>query len=70
LICKYTDVLQVGARNIQNFALLKEVGKADKPILLKRGMMTTIEEFLMSAEYIISSGNPNVILCEKRNPNL
>jgi len=65
LICKYTDVLQVGARNIQNFALLKEVGKADKPILLKRGMMTTIEEFLMSAEYIISSGNPNVILCER-----
>jgi 3-deoxy-7-phosphoheptulonate synthase len=65
LICKYTDMLQVGARNVQNFALLKEVGKADKPILLKRGMMTTIEEFLMSAEYIISSGNPNVILCER-----
>lgn len=65
LICKYTDVLQVGARNIQNFALLKEVGKTDKPVLLKRGMMTTIEEFLMSAEYIISSGNPNVILCER-----
>jgi len=65
LICKYTDVLQVGARNIQNFALLKAVGKSDKPVLLKRGMMTTIEEFLMSAEYIISSGNPNVILCER-----
>ena len=65
LICKYADILQVGARNIQNFALLKELGKADKPILLKRGMMTTIEEFLMSAEYIISSGNSKVILCER-----
>jgi 3-deoxy-7-phosphoheptulonate synthase len=65
LICKYTDVLQVGARNVQNFALLKEVGKAKKPVLLKRGMMTTIEEFLMSAEYIISSGNSQVILCER-----
>jgi 3-deoxy-7-phosphoheptulonate synthase len=58
-------VLQVGARNVQNFALLKEVGKAKKPVLLKRGMMTTIEEFLMSAEYIISSGNSQVILCER-----
>ena len=65
LICKYTDILQVGARNVQNFPLLKEVGKTDKPILLKRGMMTTIEEFLMSAEYILSSGNQNVILCER-----
>jgi len=65
LIHKYTDIMQVGARNIQNFALLKELGKVDKPILLKRGMMTTIEEFLMSAEYIISSGNRNVILCER-----
>jgi 3-deoxy-7-phosphoheptulonate synthase len=65
LISKYADILQVGARNVQNFALLKEVGKIDKPVLLKRGMMTTIEEFLMSAEYILSSGNKNVILCER-----
>ncbi len=65
LICKYADILQIGARNVQNFALLKEIGKVDKPILLKRGMMTTITEFLMSAEYILSEGNPNVILCER-----
>jgi len=57
--------LQIGARNVQNFALLKKVGHARKPVLLKRGMMTTIEELLMSAEYILSSGNPNVILCER-----
>lgn len=65
LICKYADILQVGARNIQNFALLKELGKIDKPVLLKRGMMTTIEEFLMSAEYVLSAGNGKVILCER-----
>jgi len=65
LICEYADILQIGARNVQNFALLKEIGKVDKPILLKRGMMTTITEFLMSAEYILSEGNPNVILCER-----
>jgi 3-deoxy-7-phosphoheptulonate synthase len=65
LICKYADILQVGARNIQNFALLKELGKIDKPVLLKRGMMTTIEEFLMSAEYVLSAGNSRVILCER-----
>lgn len=65
LIAQHTDILQIGARNIQNFALLKKVGKAKKPVLLKRGMMTTINEFLMSAEYIISSGNPRVILCER-----
>jgi 3-deoxy-7-phosphoheptulonate synthase len=65
IICKYADVLQVGARNVQNFALLKELGKIDKPVLLKRGMMTTIEEFLMSAEYILSAGNSKVILCER-----
>jgi len=65
LICKYADVLQVGARNIQNFALLKELGKIEKPVLLKRGMMTTIEEFLMSAEYVLSAGNGKVILCER-----
>ena len=65
LVEEYGDILQIGARNIQNFALLKKVGHSRKPILLKRGMMTTIEELLMSAEYIISSGNDNVILCER-----
>jgi len=65
LVAKYADVLQVGARNVQNFPLLKELGKIDKPVLLKRGMMTTIEEFLMSAEYILSEGNQRVILCER-----
>lgn len=59
------DVLQVGARNMQNFRLLKELGKTRKPILLKRGLSSTIEEFLMSAEYIMAGGNPNVILCER-----
>lgn len=65
LILEYADVLQIGARNIQNFALLKLVGKTSKPVLLKRGMSTTIEELLMSAEYIMSEGNANVILCER-----
>ena len=65
LVEEYGDILQIGARNIQNFALLKKVGHSRKPILLKRGMMTTIEELLMSAEYIISSGNDKVILCER-----
>jgi 3-deoxy-7-phosphoheptulonate synthase len=65
LVAKYADVLQVGARNIQNFPLLKAVGKTSRPVLLKRGMMTTIEEFLMSAEYILNEGNPDVILCER-----
>jgi 3-deoxy-7-phosphoheptulonate synthase len=59
------DIIQVGARNMQNFELLKELGKLDKPILLKRGLANTIEEFLMSAEYIMSGGNENVILCER-----
>lgn len=59
------DVIQVGARNMQNFELLKLLGKCDKPILLKRGLANTIEEFLMSAEYIMASGNKNVILCER-----
>ena len=59
------DVIQIGARNMQNFELLKEVGKTRKPILLKRGLSSTIEEWLMSAEYILSQGNPNVILCER-----
>ncbi|NIS60803.1 MAG: 3-deoxy-7-phosphoheptulonate synthase [Proteobacteria bacterium] len=65
LVEEYGDILQIGARNIQNFALLKKVGHSRKPVLLKRGMMTTIEELLMSAEYIISSGNDEVILCER-----
>jgi len=65
LVESYADVLQVGARNVQNFVLLKKVGLAKKPVLLKRGMMTTIEELLMSAEYILASGNDQVMLCER-----
>jgi 3-deoxy-7-phosphoheptulonate synthase len=65
LVESYADVLQVGARNTQNFALLKAIGQAKKPVLLKRGMMTTLEELLMSAEYILASGNDHVILCER-----
>ncbi|MFT5873971.1 MAG: 3-deoxy-7-phosphoheptulonate synthase [Clostridium sp.] len=64
-ISQYADVLQIGARNMQNFDLLKEVGRCNKTILLKRGMSATIEEFLMSAEYIMSEGNENVVLCER-----
>ena len=59
------DIIQVGARNMQNFELLKELGKIDKPILLKRGLANTIEEWLMSAEYIMAGGNSKVILCER-----
>ena len=62
---EHVDVIQVGARNMQNFDLLKELGKTRKPILLKRGLSSTIEEWLMSAEYILAGGNPNVILCER-----
>lgn len=65
VVARYTDILQVGARNVQNFALLKEVGEIRKPVLLKRGMSTTIQEYLMSAEYILSAGNFDVILCER-----
>lgn len=65
LVLKYADIIQIGARNMQNFNLLKEVGKAKKAVLLKRGMANTIKEFLMSAEYILSEGNFNVILCER-----
>ncbi|AFZ42969.1 3-deoxy-D-arabinoheptulosonate-7-phosphate synthase [Halothece sp. PCC 7418] len=64
-IAEVADVLQVGARNMQNFALLKKVGAQDKPVLLKRGMSATIEEWIMAAEYILAAGNPNVILCER-----
>ncbi len=62
---QYVDIFQVGARNMQNFEMLKELGKTDKPILLKRGLANTLEELLMSAEYIMSGGNENVILCER-----
>lgn len=65
LIEKYTDIFQVGARNMQNFSLLKELGKTNKPILLKRGLSATIREFLMAAEYIVAFGNEKVILCER-----
>ncbi len=64
-VCKYADMLQIGARNMQNFDLLKEVGKINHPVLLKRGMSATIEEFLAAAEYILSEGNSNVVLCER-----
>ena len=64
-MCEYVDVLQVGARNMQNFSLLKEVGKTTRPVLLKRGMHSTIAEWLNCAEYILNEGNPNVILCER-----
>lgn len=65
LILKYADCLQIGARNMANFSLLKAVGKTSKPIILKRGMSATIEEWLMAAEYILAEGNPDVILCER-----
>ena len=64
-IAAHADVLQVGSRNMQNFDLLKALGEANKPVLLKRGLAATIEEFVMAAEYILSHGNPNVILCER-----
>jgi 3-deoxy-7-phosphoheptulonate synthase len=65
MVAQYADVLQVGARNMQNFALLNAVGESHKPVLLKRGLMSTIEEFLNAAEYILSHNNPRVILCER-----
>jgi 3-deoxy-7-phosphoheptulonate synthase len=65
VINKYTDIIQIGARNMQNFRLLLEVGTSDKPVLLKRGLSSTIKEWLMSAEYIMSRGNHNVMLCER-----
>ncbi|WP_448571201.1 3-deoxy-7-phosphoheptulonate synthase [Trichothermofontia sp.] len=64
-LAEVADVIQIGARNMQNFALLKKVGAQEKPVLLKRGMAATIEEWLMAAEYILAAGNPNVILCER-----
>ncbi len=65
LVASYADVMQIGARNMANFSLLKKVGKLDKPVMLKRGMASTVRELLMSAEYILSSGNMKVILCER-----
>ncbi|MCK4532398.1 3-deoxy-7-phosphoheptulonate synthase, partial [bacterium] len=65
LVEKYSDIIQIGARNVQNFDLLKAVGKSRKPVLLKRGIATTVKEFLMSAEYIMSQGNCKIILCER-----
>ena len=65
LVERYADAIQIGARNMQNFSLLKRAGRAKKPVLLKRGMSATLEEFLMSAEYILSEGNYDVILCER-----
>jgi 3-deoxy-7-phosphoheptulonate synthase len=65
LVARYADILQVGARNMQNYSLLKEIGHAEKPVLLKRGLAATIEEWLMSAEHILSQGNAQVILCER-----
>ncbi|HUT58179.1 MAG TPA: N-acetylneuraminate synthase family protein, partial [Phycisphaerae bacterium] len=64
-VVKHADVLQVGARNMQHYPLLEAVGKAAKPVLLKRGMSATLEEFLLAAEYVINAGNPQVMLCER-----
>ncbi len=65
LVANHADILQVGSRNMQNTALLKEVGKSCRPVLLKRGMSSTLEEWLLAAQYILDAGNPNVILCER-----
>jgi len=65
LVAAYADILQVGARNMHNYALLHAVGESQRPVLLKRGMMSTVEELLMAAEYILSHGNNRVILCER-----
>src|SRR6202167_2396301 len=65
LVAEYADVMQVGARNMQNFALLKALGRCGRPVLLKRGLSSTIKELLMSAEYVVAHGNPNVMLCER-----
>src|SRR5207253_2891443 len=65
VVAEHSDILQIGARNVQNFSLLRRVGEAGKPVLLKRGMSTSIQEWLLSAEYVLAGGNPNVILCER-----
>ncbi len=64
-VCEFADILQIGARNMQNYSLLREVGKAGKPVLLKRGMYSTLKEWLNCAEYILAEGNPDVVLCER-----
>ncbi len=64
-VATYTNMLQIGSRNMQNFELLKALGDVNKPVLLKRGLSATIEEFVMAAEYIMAHGNPNVVLCER-----
>src|SRR4030042_515923 len=65
MVAKYADILQIGARNMQNFVLLEEAGKTGKPILLKRGLSATIEEWLLAAEYILGQGNSQLMLCER-----
>jgi 3-deoxy-7-phosphoheptulonate synthase len=65
MVDRYADMFQIGARNMQNFDLLKEVGQTHRPVLLKRGMSATVKDLLMSAEYILAEGNPNVVLCER-----
>lgn len=65
LVAAHADMLQIGARNMQNFSLLREAGESGKPVLLKRGMSATIDEWLMAAEYLLVAGNPNVVLCER-----
>jgi 3-deoxy-7-phosphoheptulonate synthase len=65
LVCRYADMVQIGARNMQNFSLLREAGRIEKPILLKRGLSATVEEWLLAAEYVLSSGNRQVVLCER-----
>jgi 3-deoxy-7-phosphoheptulonate synthase len=65
MVCEYADILQIGARNMQNFTFMRALGKTKKPVFLKRGIAATIQEWLMSAEYILSGGNSNVILCER-----
>jgi 3-deoxy-7-phosphoheptulonate synthase len=65
VVAEHSDILQIGARNVQNFSLLRKVGESGKPVLLKRGMSTSIQEWLLSAEYVLAGGNPNVILCER-----
>lgn len=64
-VADYCDILQIGSRNMQNFSLLKEAGHADKPVILKRGLAATIQEWLLAAEYILDAGNEQVILCER-----
>lgn len=65
LVCRYSDMIQIGSRNMQNFPLLKEAGRSEKPVVLKRGLSATIEEWLSACEYILAAGNSNVILCER-----